>query len=155
MTSMRSMLVGFGMLLAAAPVSAQSSEEKDVLAVVQKLFDGMRARDTAAMRALLHPQARMASPSMRNGTFSVTVESPDPWLQGLPKAPPGLLDERISNPVVRVDGALASVWVDYAFYLGDKFSHCGVDAFHLVRTPQGWQIIDLADTRRREGCPPP
>ena len=47
---------------------------------------------------------------------------------------------------------LASVWVPYEFYLGDKFSHCGVDAFHLARFEDGWKIIGLADTQRREGC---
>jgi hypothetical protein len=55
---------------------------------------------------------------------------------------------------VHVDGGLASVWTEYAFYVGERLNHCGVDAFHLVRTAEGWRIIDLADTRRREGCAP-
>ena len=54
----------------------------------------------------------------------------------------------------RVTRALASVWMDYRFYVGECFSHCGVDTFHLVRTAEGWRIVDLADARRREGCTP-
>ena len=134
------------------PLAAQGNE-REVLGVVRRLFDGMRARDTAKMRAQLHPDARMASPSTRNGTVSVTVESPDGWLASVARSTGGLLDERITSAVVKVDGALASVWASYTFYLGDRLSHCGVDAFLLVRLSEGWRIIDLADTRRRENCP--
>ena len=140
------------LLLPAGSLVAQS-DEREVLAVVRRLFDGMRARDTAKMRAQLHPDARMASPSTRDGTTSVKVESPDGWLASVARATGPTLDERITSAVVKVDGALASVWASYTFYIGEKLSHCGVDALHLVRMPSGWQIIDLADTRRRDGCP--
>jgi hypothetical protein len=40
--------------------------------------------------------------------------------------------------------------MNYAFYLDDQFSHCGVNAFQLVRMEAGWQIIQITDTRRRE-----
>jgi hypothetical protein len=140
--------------LSLLPVSLRAqSEDAAVLAVVQQLFDAMRARDTAKMRATLHPDARMVSPGVRDSAVVVQVESPDGWLGAVARSTGGMPDERIRNPVVRVDGPLASVWVDYAFYIGDRFSHCGVDTFHLVRIAAGWRIIDLADTRRRDGCP--
>lgn len=138
--------------LTALPVRAQSAE-REVLAVVERLFDGMRARDTAAMRALFHPDARMVSATMKEGVATWTADSPAGWLASVARPRAAVLDERISNPVVRVDGPLASVWVDYSFYLGERFLHCGVDAFHLVKGALGWQIVDLADTRRTAGCP--
>jgi hypothetical protein len=139
---------------AAAPLHAQG-EGRAVMAVVQQLFDGMRARDTAKMRATLHPDARLFSAGVKDSVPTVTIESISAWLGGIPNARPGLLlDERLHNPVVNVDAGLASVWAEYTFYLGDKVSHCGVDTFHLVKTTAGWKIIDLADTRRREGCAP-
>ena len=52
-----------------------------------------------------------------------------------------------------VDGGIAQVWTDYAFYVGAEFSHCGVDAFHLAKDAFGsWKIMHLMDTRRKEGC---
>ena len=148
---MRLVLIGAALVLAAVPLHAQGDEQQ-VLAVVQQLFDGMRAKDTAKMRALLHPQARMVSPGMKDGAPSVTVESPDGWLASVARSTAAVLDERTRNPVVHIDGALASVWVEYTFYVGPRLNHCGIDAFHLVRTADGWRIIDLADTRRRENC---
>ncbi|MFM7855462.1 MAG: hypothetical protein ACKO96_26940, partial [Flammeovirgaceae bacterium] len=57
---------------------------------------------------------------------------------------------------MEVDGRFAQVWCDYAFYVGNKFSHCGVDAFHLFKGSDNvWRIFHLVDTRRREGCAVP
>lgn len=52
----------------------------------------------------------------------------------------------------RTGSALATVWAPYAFYLDGRLSHCGVNAFQLIRRPQGWRIVSLIDTRRTEGC---
>ena len=153
---MRSLVLVLSVVLVSGSALKAQSEEARVLAVVQQLFEGMRARDTAKMRATLHPQARMVSPGTRDGVVLVSVDSPDRWLAGVASAPAttGILDERVRNPVVHLDGPLASYWAEYSFYLGERLSHCGVDTFHLVRTADGWRIIDLADTRRKDGCSP-
>ena len=44
-----------------APAAAQESEEAAVMAVVEAMFDAMRAGDSAAMRTVLHPTATGAS----------------------------------------------------------------------------------------------
>jgi hypothetical protein len=61
-------------------------------------------------------------------------------------------NERMFAPEVRIDGSLATVWTEYDFHLGTQFSHCGVDAFQLLKTSAGWKIVALSDTARREGC---
>jgi hypothetical protein len=147
---MRLAACGFALLLTVLPSRPAwgQSADREVMAVVQQLFDAMRLHDTVKMRAVLHPKARLTSAGA-----TVSVETTDGWLSAVARGTEPY-DERIRNPVVKVDGGLASVWVDYAFYVGERFSHCGVDAFHLVRTPEGWRIVDLADTRRKEGCTP-
>ncbi|NNF04972.1 MAG: nuclear transport factor 2 family protein [Rhodothermales bacterium] len=38
--------------------------------------------------------------------------------------------------------------MDYAFFLGESFSHCGVNTFTLARQADGeWRTIAVADTR--------
>ena len=144
--------------LLAAPLAGQSQPQADerqqVMAVVQQLFDGMRVKDTARMRATLHPDARLITTGAREGVPFASMVAPTQWFAGVASANATKLDERLRNPVVQVDQGLASVWAEYTFYVDDRMSHCGVDLFHLVKVPEGWRIIDLADTRRREGCPP-
>jgi ketosteroid isomerase-like protein len=134
------------------PVFAQS-EEDAVRAVVDGLFDAMRAGDSAAVRALFHPDARLISVGIREGVPALRAEaSIDGFVEAVGTPHDEVWDERLDDVEIRVDGPLASVWTDYAFFLGETFSHCGVDAFLLFRTAEGWRIVSIADTRRREGC---
>jgi hypothetical protein len=69
------------------------------------------------------------------------------------RAPAGdVWNERIYDPEVRIDGNVAQVWAYYTFHRNTTFSHCGVDAFMLVKVGSTWKITQLADSRRTEGC---
>ncbi len=134
------------------PGPAFAQESHAPLQAVQALFDGMRARDSAAIRATLHPEARLLT-AATDSTGSPVVESTPiaDFLRAIAQAK-SVPDERISDPVVQVDDGLATVWARYAFYAGERFSHCGIDTFDLVLTPDGWRIVQIVDTRKREGC---
>ena len=142
----------FALLLVPLAASAQTPEA-EVRAVIDQLFDGMRAGDSTAVRATFHPDAAVyttftdeaGAPQLRQGSvdrFVTAVGTPhdDVW------------DEHIWDVEIHVDDNLASAWMAYAFYLGENFSHCGVNSFQFVRTDEGWKTIFLVDTRRREGC---
>ena len=61
-------------------------------------------------------------------------------------------DEQISGLIIQQDGPLASAWMNYRFHRNEEFSHCGVNAMTLVRQEEGWKILSIIDTRRRQGC---
>lgn len=147
-------LLAAALLLAAgaASLAAQTSQEQEVRAVIDRLFDGMRAADSAAVRATFHPEARLQTTAVRDGQPVLRTDSLAKFLRAVGTPRTAVWDERIANVEIRADGELASAWMDYAFYVDDRFSHCGVNAFQFARTPAGWQIIQIADTRRRE-CP--
>lgn len=150
---MMSLLAGCVALLAVPSAAlAQTEDEREVLAVVQRLFDGMRARDSAVVRSVFHPEARFASVAGRGDSTRVVIEGMDGFIAAVGRGGEPW-DERLTSTEVRVDDTIASVWAGYDFYAGDRFSHCGVDSIELLRTPAGWRITQLADTRRREGCP--
>ena len=135
---------------------AQEDEEAAVMAVVEGLFDAMRAGDSTAMRAALHPSATAATASIREGVPTLTREtSLDGFVQAVGTPHEDVWDERIWDAEVEVDGPLATAWMKYAFYAGETFSHCGVDAFQLFKGQDGWKIFHIADTRRQEGCETP
>jgi 2-iminobutanoate/2-iminopropanoate deaminase len=150
----------FGVFVAAivvlAPLSAARAQAPDeraaVLRVVERLFDGMRTGDSAMVRSTFHPNAQLATAVVRQGNAIVEIDTLESFIRAVGTPHDQVWDERLSNTSVEVDGTLASVWTDYSFYLGDKFSHCGVDAFQLAKAGGEWRIVALADTRRRQGC---
>lgn len=134
------------------PAQSAPSDSSAVMAVVHRLFDGMRAHDSAMVRSVFSPGARLISTGVRNGAPVIQDEAADGFVSAVGKPSTDVWDERIHDPIVQVDGGLATVWVQYSFYLNDTFSHCGVDAFMLAKAGDGWKIVSLGDTRRREGC---
>jgi hypothetical protein len=142
-------------LLTASAARAQGAAEdrRAVVAVVQKLFDGMRAGDSAAVRATFHPKALLATAALRKGVAAFELDTVDAFVRAVGAAHQEVWDERVRGTRVEIDGPLASVWAEYSFYAGAKFSHCGIDAFQLARDGDAWLIVALTDTRRRDGCP--
>lgn len=137
-----------------APAAAQQSredEEKAVLAVVNRLFDGMRTRDTVALKAVFAPNARLLGLSRDGQNLNVTT--PEQFIGAIARATGPAWNETIYKPEIRVDQNLATVWTEYDFHAGTQFSHCGIDAFQLLKFADGWKIVSLADTRRQQGCP--
>jgi len=144
------------LILLAFPSSALAqSAEQEVMATVQRLFDGMRAGDSTVVRSVFHSNARLVSVGTREGAPVLREDAIDAFVAAVGTPHDEVWDERIWNTQVRVDGNLATAWMDYAFYLGERLSHCGVNAFQLFRGPEGWKVIQIADTRRREGCQSP
>ena len=138
------------------PASAQADPEPAaVLAVVARLFDGMRRHDSGMVRSVFAAESRLLGVSMRTGTPVVQVTSVDDFVKAVGSATGDPWDERTYDPEVRIDDRLATVWARYDFLLGPRWSHCGVDAFMLAKLADGWKITQIADTRQRERCTTP
>lgn len=129
---------------------AQATDRDAVLATVQKVFDAMRTRDTALLTSAFDTTGRLVS---LNRAGAVSLMAPSRFGAAFSSAPAGnVWNERIYEPEVRIDGNIAQVWAYYTFHLNSTFSHCGIDAFMLVKAGGTWKITQLADSRRTEGC---
>jgi len=145
----------------AAPARAQApaNEEAAVRAVIDKMFDAMRRGDAAAMGTTFHPTARLQSVgvSRQSGEPAISTDSIAAFLRIVGAPHTEVYDERVSDVQVRIDGNFATAWMNYSFYVvsngSEQLSHCGVDAFQLFKGTDGWKVIQITDTRRREGCP--
>jgi hypothetical protein len=152
---MRPLLLAAAFIIPAVALSQpQADAEKDVRAVVQRLFDGMRASDSAMARGTLATGVRFAGVDTRTPPEKIMFDTVDRWL-GAMAGSNHRWDEQIYDVHVRIDDNLAQVWAPYTFYLDKKVSHCGIDAFDLLKVGGEWKITQLADTRRRENCPDP
>jgi hypothetical protein len=158
LSSMKYLLAIAFLCLSIAPAQAQKAEmtgdEQEVYNVVVKLFDGMRAGDSSLVHSVFSKDSRMYSNSEdKEGNLQTQEGSLDRFLTGVGTPHDQVWDEQIWNTEVRVEMGVAQVWTEYAFYLGETFSHCGIDAFQFIKNQEGeWKIVQLIDTRRKNDC---
>ena len=135
------------LLLCAAlctPMLAASPDEQAILTTVQHLLDALGKHDKDLLRQQLLPGG-MAT-LIRNGQpVQLHFDAFADRLGGTQR-----IEERIHDPLVKIDDDLAIVWAPYDFILEGKEDHCGTDLFTLAKRDGRWLISGLADNSRRD-----
>jgi len=144
-------------LLTTSPIMAQtlsdSMEESDeVREVIFTLFEGMEAADGDVLRSVLDENATLHTVRSSEAGTELAETDINQFIESVAGSEPGSLIEEILYISVNVDGDLATAWMDYHFYRGVEFSHCGVNSMNLIRKSGEWKIFSIVDTRRTEGC---
>jgi len=126
----------------AASAAGKTAEDQAVLAPIHAMFDGMSKRDAAAIKA----------PTLEGGTV-VLMRDGKPsqmtlavFAEHVGQPSTTQIEERIHDPLVRIDNDLAVVWAPFDFFVNGKIDHCGTDLFNLVRLDGKWMIASVADT---------
>jgi hypothetical protein len=128
-----------------SPLCAATAERKEVLVPVMALFDGMAKRDAEAIRKPLLTGGTMVL--MRDGKpTQITFED---FANRVGRPGATHIEERIHDPLVRIDHDLAVVWAPFEFLVDGKVDHCGTDLFNLIRIDGKWLIASVADTGRK------
>jgi hypothetical protein len=141
-------------VLVPARAHGQDADRAQVIAAVQSFFDSMEKADAELARKILMPDARFFSAAERDGKMTVRPSTGEAFIAGFSNPNRGRGLERMWNPDVRVQGSIAQVWTRYDFHNNGTFSHCGIDAFSLVKTDDGWKIAIAMWTVERTGCLP-
>jgi len=142
------------LVLASSAAFAQSAEETAVRATIDRMFDGMRKADTVLFKSVFAPGVTLQSVARnKEGAVAVQSSSIPGFVAAVGKQKAGALDERLAGYDIKVDGEMAVAWTPYTFYYNGQKSHCGVNAFTLVKLAGEWKIQAIIDTRRRENCP--
>ena len=127
----------------------------EVKQTIDRFFQGFHQRDSVAMKSVMHPDLVLQTVLSRQDQTKLVVTQATDFLHAVAiRENTPVWEERLHQYQISVDGAMAQAWVDYSFWLDGTFSHCGVDAFALFKSDQGWQITYLADTRRTVDCGP-
>jgi len=129
-----------------ASLHAVTPEEEVVLAPVNAMFDGMAKRDAEAIKKPTLPGGTMVL--MRDGKpTQMTFEA---FAERVGKPGKTHIEERIHDPLVKIDRDLAVVWAPFEFLVDGKVDHCGTDLFNLVQDDGKWLIASVADTGRKD-----
>jgi hypothetical protein len=133
-------------LFLATASEATTRDERAVLAPLQALFDGLARRDRALVVQQLLPGGSVTL--MRDGKpLQLTF---DAFADRITQPGTTPREERIYDPLVRIDDNIAIIWTPYVVTISGKFDHCGTDIANLVRLDGKWLIAGLADTSRKE-----
>jgi hypothetical protein len=135
--------------------AAPTVEEREaVMKPIKQLLEAIQKGDSAMLHQAFAEHVTFAIfGSDKNSKPFARYESSSDWLLKIVGTPhPEVNNELIWDEKILVNGNFAQVWVNYAFYLGKTFSHCGVNSFHLTKVGDSWKIFHVAFTRQTEGC---
>jgi hypothetical protein len=130
----------------------KADDTKDTVAVVNKMFAEMAAHNPAGIVALYTKEAQLAAVIKNKEGKSVTRTFPVEVFSKNFAEKKSELKEDMYAPEAKIFGDLALVYGRYVFFVDNKISHCGVNAFHLVRTDTGWLIAGASTTIEPQGC---
>lgn len=127
----------------------KAQEREAVKATIDSFFSCLHRGDSIQMAEIMSPTATMRSLTPR-GVQSTPLET---FLMAIARPRPNKWEEKLWSYQINIDGDMATAWTDYTFYLDSVQSHCGVNQFLLIKSAsKGWEIQDIIDTRRKEGC---
>ena len=126
-------------LLVAGSARAQGTdaETRAVIAVSDSVLVALSTADTAALARLTIDSAVVGGVGLRNGVERLSLRS---WGQYIKRTGPSDFTERGFDATARVQDRVAQVWIPYDLYVGDRWSHCGVDVLTLMKSAGRWRV---------------
>jgi len=111
--------------------NAQNEEVKNT---IQTFFEGFHHRDTILLHQVCADKMILQSIEENANGNSLTEEPLHFFYRSVASFPKDLkYNEQILSYTIQVDGAMAHAWTPYEFYINDKLSHKGVNAFTLFK----------------------
>ena len=133
-------------LVLLAPVSRAQTADVDIraaIAVADSVLVALSSGDNATLERLTLDSAIVGGAGVRNGVERLSLGS---WARYTSRTGPSEFTERGFGATARVQDRVAQVWVPYDLYIGKSWSHCGVDAFTLVKTDGRWRVASVIYT---------
>ncbi len=133
-------------------IRSQINPEDEVAATVKLFFKSMQKGDVIQLDSLLSENCLLTTVADVNRTNEIIDK--DQFINSVKvfSANKPEMEERIYNMNIRIDENLATLTTDYSFFIGEYLSHCGMDVFVLSKKTNGWKIISVYDTRKKEPC---
>jgi hypothetical protein len=141
----RILATALSLLLVASASRAQAADAdtKAAIAVADSVLVALSSGDNATLKRLTLDSAIVGGAGLRNGVERLSVGS---WARYTTRSGPSDFTERGFGATARVQDRVAQVWLPYDLYVGKTWSHCGVDAFTLLKSDGRWQVASLIYT---------
>jgi hypothetical protein len=137
-----------GLLLVIAYAGSAGAQEAadervQVLSTVSAALDALSDEDMVAFTDHMVEETVMFRVAERDGRVECAARNRADSRANRPSID---IVERGFDPEIRISGPMAMVWLPYDLYLDGEWSHCGVDAFVLMKIEGVWKIASLSWT---------
>lgn len=130
--------------------SSLYSQNEEVKDVIVTFFKGFHAKDSSIIKSVCAENMILQSIAESSKGSQIKNQNPQDFYRSIATIPSTMLfEERVLDYSIQVDGTMAHVWTPYEFYVNNKLSHKGVNAFTLFKDNGIWKIVYLIDTRRK------
>lgn len=134
-------------LIFSISVNAQNQE---VQKTIETFFEAFHAKDTIKLKSICSDKIILQSIQENANGGKLSDEVASEFYKSIASIPANFnFQEKILSYSIQVDGTMAHAWTPYEFYINDKLSHKGVNAFTLFKENDVWKIIYCIDTRRK------
>lgn len=139
-------------------VFAQNANDADTKAaseIPDKLFEAMRTKSFDGINSLFLEGGKLTAldkPKSGEGFSTTRNFIGEQFAKMISEAKAPEFIEKMPEKKVRIYGDAAVVYGQYTFHIGEQFSHCGANAFHLLRTENGWKIANATTTIETANC---
>lgn len=129
-------------------IGAESNprEEAEILATIDRFFEAMARRDSAAYGAEVIGEGMTFTQIWKDGGWELRQRRQQELTEGLAKGS-GVPNETYWDATVLIRGPIAVVWAPYRFALDGKETHRGIDIFDMVKVDGRWKIANTIWTR--------
>ena len=134
--------------------SQNTVEEEKIKQTLSTFFNGLHQGDSTLIASVMHPTIKIQTTyTNTEGKSILKTDTKKQLLINIAnKRESDTYFEKLHSYSIHVDDNLASVWTPYTFYYNNKKSHCGANTFQLFKTDGPWEIIYIADSRRKNNC---
>jgi hypothetical protein len=130
----------------------KNSDSKDAMSLVNKLFDEMANHNPSAIAALWTKDSNLSAIVIgRDGKKRTVSFTGEAFSKNFAERK-NEIKEQMYSPKVEVDGDIALVYGRYVFFVDGKLSHCGLNAFQLLRIDTKWLIANAVSSIDPGGC---
>lgn len=129
--------------------SGTAEEKAEIRAVLDQVFDAMRAGDAETLKSLLLAETPLDRISPNE---PIKRDNSAGWIEWVGSLNPGQADEQIFDVDIHVEGPLAVAWAPFTIAIDGELKSCGVNQFTLVKHSDGWKVAYLIDTHTPEKC---
>lgn len=129
---------------------SSNAQNQEVQKTIESFFEAFHSKDSVKLKSICSDALFLQSISESSTVAKLSNQSASAFYKSIASIPNNMkFQEKLLGFSIQIDGAMAHAWTPYEFYINEKISHQGVNAFTLFKENGIWKIIYIIDTRRK------